>query len=113
MKQITKTALAALIAGASFVATTSAAQAQDKWVRIHNKSSVILYGWRSSPTSANKWGPDRLVSKQIPPGYATTINLNNAGSGCYFDFRAEFIDGDILETRNRNVCGGFDMTYTD
>ncbi len=102
---------AALAAGIFFTGATAATA--DKWVKIRNQTSVILYSFRASPSSSNSWGPDRLVSKQVPSGYTTTINLNDAGKGCVFDFRAEFKDGDVLERRGVDVCGGEIITYTD
>ena len=112
MTTVFKIMVGAAVAAAALAASASAASA-DKWVRLHNQTSVVLYGWQSSPSKSNRWGPDRLVSKQIPPGYASTIDLNNAGKGCLFDFRATFIDGDVLERYNVNVCGGIDYTYSD
>jgi opacity protein-like surface antigen len=112
MKGFLKSLIATAIFAVALVSTTSAASA-DRWVKIRNQTSVILYRWYASPSSSNSWGPDRLVSKQIPPGYTSTIWLDNAGSGCSFDFRAEFKDGDVLEKYGVNVCGGITWTYTD
>jgi hypothetical protein len=112
MTHLLKSSLAAAIFAVTLVATTGAASA-DRWVKIRNQTSVILYRWYASPTNTNDWGADRLVSKQIPSGYTSTINLDNAGRGCFFDFRAEFKDGDVLEKYGVDVCGGITWTYSE
>jgi len=113
MKGLLKAALAALVfASASFVATAPASAA-DRWIKVRNHSSVILYRFYASRSSQNSWGQDRLVSKQVPPNYTTTLNLYDAPGGCQFDLRAEFKDGDVLEKFNVNVCGGYTITYND
>ncbi|MEJ2037131.1 MAG: hypothetical protein P8X69_14280 [Maritimibacter sp.] len=80
-------------------------------MKIKNHTTVVLYRWYASPANNNSWGSDRLVSKQVPPNYTSTIDLNRAGSGCYFDFRAEFKDGDVLEKYGVDVCGGYTIEY--
>ncbi|GKY88070.1 hypothetical protein [Sinisalibacter aestuarii] len=112
MKNLFNSLIAAAVFAVALVSSTGAASA-DKWVKIRNQTSVILYRWYASPTNTNSWGPDRLVSKQIPSGYTSTINLDGAGNGCFFDFRAEFIDGDVLEKFGVDVCGGITWTYSE
>jgi hypothetical protein len=111
MKNLFRGMMTAAVFAVALVSTTSAASA-DRWVKIRNQTAVVLYRWYATPTNTNSWGQDRLVSKQVPSGYTSTINLNNAGKGCFFDFRAEFIDGDVLEKFGVDVCGGFTITYT-
>ncbi len=113
MEDIRKITRRGLFAAAALLISLSAAEAADRWVKITNHTSVVVYRWYASPSNSNSWGPDRLVSKQIPPSYTTTIDLNSAGKGCSFDFRAEFKDGDVLEKYSVDVCGGFEITYTE
>lgn len=108
-----KLTLAAILAFAATMTSAPAASAADRWVKIVNHTSVVVYRWYASSVNSDSWGQDRLVTKQIPPNYTSTIDLNTARGGCYFDFRAEFKDGDVLEKYGVDVCGGFVITYTE
>jgi len=101
----------ALATAAALTVSTGVAQAADRWVKIYNNTSVVVYRFYASPSKQNSWGPDRLGNKQIPSGYNSTVNLNNAPGGCLFDLRAEFMDGDVLEKYEIDVCGGYTITY--
>lgn len=87
--------------------------AADRWVKIHNQTSVVLNHWFAKRIDFPSWGQNRLASEQVPPGYSTTIDLNGDANGCYFSFRAEFNDGRAIEARSVKVCDGATITYND
>lgn len=109
MTFVSKSLATALVAVMALAATTTSASA-DRWLKVINRTSVILYTVRASPANMNTWGPDLLKNRQVPPGYSTTIDLNNRPKGCTYDIRAEFIDGDVVEKYGIDVCGGHELT---
>ena len=108
-----KPILAAAVFASALGASATGALAADRWVRIENNTSVVVYRFYASPANSQSWGQDRLGKKQIPTGYSSTINLNGAPGGCNYDIRAEFKDGDVLEKFGVNVCNGYNITYHD
>ena len=102
-----------LMAAAALVLSASAATADniDRNVRIHNDTGVTLYRFYSTNSGATKWGSDVMGDSTLPSGSSMRLNFDNQYDYCEFDFKAEFSDGDVLESRNFNVCQERDFYY--
>lgn len=111
MTLIARTLITAMVVSTALVSSVSDAAAADRRVKIVNHTSVTLERFYGSLTNTQSWGPDRLVSRVIPSNYSATIDFNRDRSGCFFDFRAVFADGDVLEEYGVDVCSIGTFTY--
>lgn len=94
-------ALTALVAGLAFVGDASAA---DRRVRIINDTSVDMREFYASNVDTSSWEEDILGKSLLPAGSSVMINIDDGTGACLFDFRAIFVDGDVLEDDSINVC---------
>ena len=108
-----RTSVKLVVAGLVLAASTMAAGAVDRNVRIHNDTGVTIYRFYSTNSGASKWGNDVMGSSTLEPGAAMRLNFDNKYGYCEFDFRAEFADGAVLQKNNVNVCEVGDYYYTD
>jgi hypothetical protein len=94
-------------------ACATAASAQDRYVRIHNDTSVTLYRFYSTDSGSDRWGNDVMGSSTLEPGRSMRLNFDNKYGYCLFDFKAEFADGEVLERSEVNVCEIADYYYQE
>lgn len=91
----------------------SSAEAQDRRVRINNKTSYDIIEFYASHRDAKSWEEDILGRNILPSGRSVVINIDDGTGYCVFDFRAVFSDGEVLEKFGNNVCELAEFNYTD
>ncbi len=102
-----------VVAGILLAASTLAAGAVDRNVRIHNETGTTIYRFYSTNSGASKWGSDVMGNSTLAPGASMRLNFDNKYGYCEFDFRAEFSDGTTLQRNKVNVCEVGDYYYTE
>ena len=70
--------------------------------RIYNHTAYSLKALYVSATSHDGWD-NNLVHSSLPSGYDTQVVFGDP-SACYYDIRAVFSDGEVLEDYDVNVC---------
>lgn len=106
-------ALCMTLASLALAASSLAAVAYDRHVRIHNDTGLVLYKFQSTNSGAKRWGSDVMGSSTLASGTYMNLNFDNTKGYCEFDFRAVFEDGSVLEKANVNVCETGDYYYTE
>jgi len=106
-----KTGLALFAAAFVMAATTASADNIDRNLRIHNDTGVTLYRFYSTNSGSTKWANDVMGNSTLPSGSSMRLNFDSKYNYCEFDFRAEFEDGDVLETKKFNICQESDFYY--
>ena len=100
-----------LLAAAVLAGTvSSAAFAQDgeqRWLRIHNETSVSLCEVYISHVGTRKWQSDRIGSC-ISAGRYRTVDPGWQQGYCKMDMKFVFADGDEVVENDFNIC-----EYTD
>lgn len=79
------------------------AAAGDLEFMLSNKSNSALYAFYASPTSEDSWEEDILGDDVLQIGESVKITIADGRRACDYDFRMEFVDGDVLED-TVNIC---------
>lgn len=101
-------ALAGICLAASLV---SPAAALDRKVQIMNKTGYTIMEFYGSNTGTNDWEEDIFGSDILPNGRTMNINFDDGSGYCKFDFKAVFDDGDVIVSRDINICELTTYTY--
>lgn len=81
------------------------ASAENRWVKVVNQSSYVIWYVYGTNAGDTKWGRDRLGGEIIYPGYEIKINFTDGSNACLFDLRAETKSGTKYWNRmGANVC---------
>jgi len=104
MLKIIRPALAALAAGAFFVAFATTADADaNKKVRIVNETRHTMVHFYASRVGTKSWEEDILGQDTLPVGGRVTVNFGT-DDYCLYDFLGVFDDEDKVEKYRINVC---------
>ena len=82
----------------------SAAEAQDRNVRVINETSRPLVQFYASNISRPGWEEDILGWDTLAPGSSVLANIDDGTGHCHFDLKAVFSDGNAVVRSNVNVC---------
>lgn len=93
--------LSAAVAALTLVCGVTAASAVT--ITMNNRSSATMTSLRTGETSNPNWGPN-ILEGRIAPGEAAEVTIPDELPGCRYDFRADFSDGSVLDTRNVDIC---------
>jgi hypothetical protein len=99
-----RTAAAATVAAAGFLAAAGSAQAGQQDFTIYNDSVQDIYYIFVSPDYSDNWGNDVLADAILPAGAAVDIRMDGYGSHCTFDIQVANAYGDTLEFWGVNLC---------
>ena len=88
----------------AFLISISAAQAQDRRIRLINESSQRIEEFHASNVNRRGWEEDILGRRVLNPGQSIVINLNDGTGQCRFDFLTVMANGTKIEKRNVDVC---------
>lgn len=91
----------------------SAAQAQDRHVRVINASPRSLVSFYASNIWRPGWEEDIFGLGTLPPGQSILINIDDGTGYCRFDLKAVFSNGAEVVRYNVNVCGVESWTIYD
>lgn len=99
-----RSACVALALFATAVSSTSAFAAQNRNVEIANKAGVTMTAFHASRANLTDWQENIIAGHQIRSGASLVIDINDGTSGCVYDFKATFADGEEVVSENNNVC---------
>ncbi|NJC41607.1 hypothetical protein GGQ87_001865 [Brevundimonas alba] len=85
---------------------------QDRRVLIINQTGVTMTHFYASNSGQDNWEEDILGSEVLPSGRSIRINIDDGTGACVYDFRARFVDGDVLNRYRINVCEITEYRYT-
>lgn len=100
-----------LLAVALFFAGTVYAEAQNRWMTIVNDTGVTMTNFYASNEGSNSWGGDWLGSIVLNHNFNIEFNFDDGSGYCMWDFKANFADGDSVESLGVNVCQETSWTY--
>jgi hypothetical protein len=86
------------------LASPSAAQAQDRHVKVINETSHSMIHFYASNVSRPGWEEDILGRAVLLPDYWVNVNIDDGTGYCHFDLKAVFSDGSDAIRYNVNVC---------
>lgn len=99
------------LALAAVALASTAASAQEKWVRLDNRSTFWIAYVYITPAGTSSWGSDVLGNDSILPGNSRKWNI--PWETCSIDLKAVSMMGFNVERRNVNICGGGVWTLHD
>lgn len=103
--------LTGLAAASLLAALAGPATAQDKRVRIENKTGYVMVQFYGSNAGSDSWEEDILGSSVLRSGQSMRVNFEDGSGYCMFDFKAVFDDGDVLVREDVDVCRTGTFTY--
>jgi hypothetical protein len=86
------------------VAPTTAADGQDRRVRIVNNSGQTIRFVYGSPVTQSNYGRDRIPTTTLSAGGAAVVDFNDNNGQCQYDLRVVLADGTNVDQRNVNIC---------
>lgn len=90
--------------GALLMATAVPALAQDRHVKVVNKTGVTMVALYGSNVGSDSWEEDILGGDVLESGHIVNVNFDDGSGYCKYDLKAVFEDGDSVIKRNVNVC---------
>ncbi len=98
-------AVARAFAVCALVAVTAMpVSAQDRHVKVVNKTGVTMTGLYGSNVGSDSWEEDILGSDVLESGTSVNVNFDDGTGYCKYDLKAVFEDGDSVVKRGVNVC---------
>ncbi len=89
----------------------STAEASKADFRVYNDTVAAIDHLYVTPSDENSWAKNVLADYSLPAGHNVQILFGDlSNERCYYDIRAEFDDGIVVEDFQVNVCE--DSTYT-
>lgn len=97
----------------SLVALTAETALASKYdFTAYNDSGFSIVRLYVSESWLDTWGYDLTGSTSLPSGYSTGITFGNMSPyTCFYDFRAVFSNGSVIEDRAVNVCDRSGIRY--
>lgn len=68
-----------------------------------NDSAADLTEFYASPVGEDSWQAELLQGAPLAAGAAVSLSIGTA-TGCAYDFRMVFADGDVLEQAGNDLC---------
>jgi hypothetical protein len=100
------------LAGAMLFSMT-AAQAEDRRVRVINETRFTITHLYGSNVGTQSWEEDILGDKVLGPGQSVVVNFDDGSGYCKFDFMAKFEDGDTAIKQGVDVCTISSFRFTE
>jgi hypothetical protein len=91
----------------------SAAQAEDRRVRVINETRFTITHLYGSNVGTQSWEEDILGDKVLGPGQSVVVNFDDGTGYCKFDFMAKFEDGDTAIKQGVDVCQISSFRFTE
>lgn len=77
---------------------------QNRRVRVHNQTGVVLQTLRAADVRTGAFGADLLAGTPVASGASTPVTIDDGSGACLYDLRAELAGGQTLLRENINVC---------
>lgn len=105
VRVIATTLIAALltVGGVADAASQSSDQ-QNRRVRIHNQTGLVLQSLQAADVRTGDFRPDLLGGAPIPTGESRPVLIDNGANGCLYDLKVGLAGGQTLVRENVNVC---------
>ncbi|MEO0757954.1 MAG: hypothetical protein AAFY78_13900 [Cyanobacteria bacterium J06648_16] len=95
-----------------FTLLCTAAEAGKSDFRVYNDTLATISHLYVTASDENSWAKNVLDGYTLPAGNNVQILFGDPSSErCYYDIRAEFSDGEIVEDFHVNVCESSDYTF--
>lgn len=86
---------------ATLAATPAAAEVLS--FDLTNGSAADVTELYASPVGVDSWQENILGGATLPAGNAATVTISDA-TGCAYDLRVVFADGDVIEQPGNDLC---------
>lgn len=114
MKKIRKFAIFAVAATLLGVTVSALEAAENRWVRIINRSSSPIRYLYASNVDRGTWEEDLLGPlRVIGTNSYLDANIDDRSGHCLYDIKAVLYDERVAIRRNFNVCANETFTVTD
>lgn len=77
---------------------------QNRRVRVHNQTGVVLQKLHAADVRTGTFGSDLLGGTPVATGASVPVTIDDGAGGCLYDLRAELAGGQTLLRENINVC---------
>ena len=77
---------------------------QNRRVRVHNQTGVVLQKLQAADVRTGNFGADLLGGTPVASGASVPVTIDDGAGGCLYDLRAELAGGQTLLRENINVC---------
>lgn len=77
---------------------------QNRRVRVHNQTGVVLQRLQAADVRTGEFGADLLGGNAVAAGASAPVMIDDGKGGCLYDLRAELAGGQTLVRENINVC---------
>ena len=92
------------LAGALSATHGQSNDGQNRRVRIHNQTGVVLQTLQAADVRTGTFGPDLLAGTPVASGASAPVMIDDGSGGCLYDLRAGLAGGQTLLRENINVC---------
>ena len=108
-RPLTAALIAVSIGLAGFAAAAPAFEGQsrdgqNRRVRVHNQTGVVLQKLQAADVRTGTFGSDLLGGTPVATGASVPVTIDDGAGGCLYDLRAELAGGQTLLRENVNVC---------
>lgn len=108
-RPVTAALMAAALGLAGFAGPAPAPEGQssdgqNRRVRIHNQTGVVVQTLRAADVRTGIFGADLLAGTPVASGASTPVTIDDGSGACLYDLRAELAGGQTLLRENINVC---------
>jgi hypothetical protein len=77
---------------------------QNRRVRVHNQTGVVLQKLQAADVRTGTFGADLLAGTPVASGASVPVTIDDGAGACLYDLRAELAGGQVLLRENINVC---------
>jgi hypothetical protein len=78
-----------------------------------NNAHAAVSGFFASTPGANHWDANLLEGHALRTNFFVQLDLDDPNSGCHYDFKTVFADGNSVIHRNVDVCTSQTYKLTD
>ncbi|WP_017656127.1 hypothetical protein [Fortiea contorta] len=109
-----RVATQALLSSSLLVAASPVVLADQRDFRVYNRTSSAIVNLYVAHSSTKTWEEDVLKNDVLASGESQKITFSGYGRNeCYFDIKAKFEDGEVVEDYKINLCETNSYTFTE
>lgn len=95
------------------LAVSQGANAYERWLKVHNQTSVDVCGVYISHVDKRKWGRNLLTTECIWPGHYIKVDPGYQQGYCMMDMKFVWADGREGIRYDFNICDATDHYLVD
>jgi len=92
------------VAGMAGAATGQSRDGQNRRIRIHNQTGVVLQTLQAADVRTGEFRGDLLGGTPIAAGESRPVLIDDGANGCLYDLKAGLAGGQTVVRENVNVC---------